>query len=100
MVKELIRFLDECTGRRWVVSVSSARGESTLAEQATQGADQRQAGVADDPLVKAVLETFPGATIGPVHELGSRAPAEEARLDPAGGGAAADPEATDGGEDS
>ena len=100
LANRLGEMLGRWTGRRWVVSVSSARGESTLAEQATQGADQRQAGVADDPLVKAVLETFPGATIGPVHELGSRAPAEEARLDPAGGGAAADPEATDGGEDS
>ena len=100
LANRLGEMLGRWTGRRWVVSVSSARGESTLAEQATQGADQRQAGVADDPLVKAVIETFPGATIGPVHDLGSRAPAEEARLDPVGGGAAADPEATDGGEDS
>src|SRR5262249_23697241 len=55
--------LSEWTGRRWVVSVSSAEGAATLKEQAERRAQDLKAQAALDPLVRAVLETFPGATI-------------------------------------
>ncbi|OYQ34178.1 DNA polymerase III subunit gamma/tau [Niveispirillum lacus] len=57
------QLLTEWTGKRWVVSVSGAAGEPTIAEQ-DRAAEQRQrAEAADHPLVKAVLEAFPGARI-------------------------------------
>ena len=53
--------MQEWTGARWVVSVSSEPGAPTLREQQDEAeAVLRQAALAD-PLVKAVLETFPGA---------------------------------------
>ncbi|MBB4264481.1 DNA polymerase III subunit gamma/tau [Roseospira visakhapatnamensis] len=48
------------TGRRWTVSISDLPGAPTLHETL-------QDSVRADPLVKAVLDTFPGATIGVVR---------------------------------
>jgi len=52
--------LGQWTGRRWTVSISDLPGTSTLHETL-------QDSLRADPLVKAVLETFPGATIGTVR---------------------------------
>ena len=63
------QLLSEWTGARWVVSVSREAGAATLREQA----EQRLAGLrneaAQHPLVRAVMETFPGAVIEAVREL-------------------------------
>ncbi len=50
------KFLTEWTGQRWVVSVVNAPGEATLH-------DQELAQAKSDPLVKSILDAFPGATI-------------------------------------
>ena len=64
---QLTTFLNETTDRRWVVTVSSDPGGATINEQ-TRAEDARvRAEAAEHPLVKAVLETFPGSTIGDVH---------------------------------
>ena len=67
--------LSQWTGQRWVVSVSSEIGEPTLKEQAEQRAQSLKSEAAQDPLVRAVLEAFPGARIESVRETVA-APAE------------------------
>jgi DNA polymerase-3 subunit gamma/tau len=62
-------FLSEWTGRRWVIGISSAPGEPTLAEtdKAIRGAAFESA--RESPIVQAVLAAFPGAVITDVRDL-------------------------------
>ena len=84
LANRLGQLLSEWTGMRWVVAVSQAAGAPTLAEQAAQHESAVRNEVVAHPLVRAVLDTFPGATIAAVRE---RAGAIE--------GAGAAPEAND-----
>ena len=61
--------LTEWTGRRWVVSVSTHEGDLTLQDQADNLEAKRRQEAAADPLVRAALETFPGAEITHVHDV-------------------------------
>ncbi len=61
--------LNEWTGKRWLVSVSSHAGAPTLKQQAAAMAEAQRAEAAQHPLVKAVLAAFPGATIDEVRDL-------------------------------
>ncbi|MFG1461506.1 DNA polymerase III subunit gamma/tau [Xanthobacter sp. DSM 24535] len=83
LVQNLSRKLNEWTGRRWLVSLTSrAPGEATLAETAHAVRQEREEGIKTDPLVSAVLARFPGAQIVDVRtrddapDMGL-APAEE-----------------------
>jgi DNA polymerase-3 subunit gamma/tau len=67
--------LTQWTGQRWVVSVSSELGEPTLKDQAETRAQSLKTEAAQDPLVRAVLDAFPGARIDSVRET-APAPAE------------------------
>ena len=79
--------LGEWTGTRWVVAVSQAEGAPTLAEVAERRDSALRNEVAAHPLVRAVLDTFPGATIAAVRERFAAAePAAEATADEAGPG--------------
>jgi DNA polymerase-3 subunit gamma/tau len=60
--------LSQWTGQRWVVSVSSEAGEATLKEQAEARDQSMKSEAARDPLVRAVLDAFPGARIESVRE--------------------------------
>ncbi|HLI22621.1 MAG TPA: DNA polymerase III subunit gamma/tau [Stellaceae bacterium] len=61
-------FLSQWTGQRWVVSVSGEQGEPTLKEQDEARAQSMKSEAARDPLVRAVLDAFPGARIESVRE--------------------------------
>jgi DNA polymerase-3 subunit gamma/tau len=61
--------LNAWTGSRWLVSVSGDRGAPTLKEQAAATAAEMRRRAAEHPLVKAVLEAFPGALIDEVRDL-------------------------------
>ncbi|OYW56587.1 MAG: DNA polymerase III subunit gamma/tau [Rhizobiales bacterium 12-68-15] len=64
LVQDLIRKLQEWTGRRWMVSLNSrAEGAPTLAEQAAAAKAEREVGIRAEPLVQAVLAKFPKAQI-------------------------------------
>ncbi len=65
---ELSDRLAKWTGERWIVSVSSAEGEATLAEQAQAEEQVRRASAAQDPLLKAAMAMFPGARIVAVRD--------------------------------
>jgi len=63
LAPELMRKLADWTGRRWVVALSSQPGAPTLREQAEAAERERKRGAADHPLVRSVLDNFPGARI-------------------------------------
>jgi DNA polymerase-3 subunit gamma/tau len=85
------QLLGAWTGARWVVSVSREEGAATLREQAEQRARRLRSEAAEHPMVRAVLETFPGAKIEAVREL--------APLEPPSGAAAGAPDAEQPGTD-
>ncbi len=68
LANDLTTFLDGNTARRWVVSVSDEPGEPTLNQQAEREAAESMTEAAEHPLVKAVLETFPGASVTGVRD--------------------------------
>ncbi|MCH8137421.1 MAG: hypothetical protein IH926_00445 [Proteobacteria bacterium] len=61
--------LSRWTGERWVVSVSAETGAPSLAEQAESLMRKRRKEAARHPLVRAALETFPGAKITEVRDI-------------------------------
>ncbi len=63
LVNELSRKLQQWTGRPWVVVISREQGAPTLKSIADAQKAELEIGVRADPLVKAVLERFPGAEI-------------------------------------
>ena len=69
LANELSRLLNEATDRRWVVTVSSEAGAQTLRQQAEAADAVAHARAQDHPLVKAALDTFPGARITSVRPL-------------------------------
>ena len=73
MASQLGEYLKDWTGARWVIVISDEDGEKTLADQRAEEQEQRLQMAADNPLVKQVLETFPGATIKEVRPHADRA---------------------------
>jgi len=69
--------LNEWTGARWLVSVSGDLGAPTLKEQAQAAEAEMRRRAAEHPLVKAVLDAFPGATIDAVRDLTTPEPDAE-----------------------
>jgi DNA polymerase-3 subunit gamma/tau len=63
LVHDLSRKLSNWTGKRWIVVVSKERGAPTLRSQADAREADLRRDVENDPLVQAVMEKFPGATI-------------------------------------
>jgi DNA polymerase-3 subunit gamma/tau len=61
------RCLSEWTGVRWVVALSNEPGAATLAEQAAAEKRRLAEEAARDPLVRRVLDSFPGAEISAVR---------------------------------
>ncbi|MEQ8665183.1 MAG: DNA polymerase III subunit gamma/tau [Rhodospirillales bacterium] len=69
MVGELRGFLRNETGENWQVSVARSEGQPTLVQKEAADADAARAEAATHPLVKAVLETFPGASVTGVERF-------------------------------
>jgi DNA polymerase-3 subunit gamma/tau len=88
--------LGEWTGTRWVVAVSQEEGEPTLEQQAQARVSELESEVARHPLVRAVLDAFPGATIAAVRERfisGDQTAGDEDSSDPGEDGATSSEEA-------
>jgi DNA polymerase III subunit gamma/tau len=68
LINQLSQRLMEWTGARWLVARSDDGGAPTLAEAAARRESALQNEVAGHPLVQAVLDAFPGATIAAVRE--------------------------------
>ncbi|MGB8600817.1 MAG: DNA polymerase III subunit gamma/tau [Rhizomicrobium sp.] len=61
--------LDAWTGLRWVVSVARAGGAPTLREQKLAAKAARHERVLQEPMVRAVMDRFPGAEIQAVRDI-------------------------------
>jgi DNA polymerase-3 subunit gamma/tau len=68
LASRLSQCLSEWTGTRWVVAVSQEQGAPTLKQQEEHRDTALKSEVASDPLVRAALDAFPGATIAAVRE--------------------------------
>jgi DNA polymerase III subunit gamma/tau len=101
LANRLGQLLGEWTGARWVIAVSQAEGAPSLAEEAVRRDSEVRNEVAAHPLVRAVLDTFPGATIAAVRErFGAAEPGAEPASEEAGSEEVVEDEAgADEGED-
>jgi len=66
---DLQQRLRDWTGARWTVSISNQPGQPTLAEQKKHAKAARIESVMQAPLVRAVLDRFPGAEIVAVRDV-------------------------------
>ena len=65
---DLQQKLNTWTGMRWNISIAREGGAPTLAEQRKAAKNARIESVAQEPMVRAVLDRFPGAEIVAVRE--------------------------------
>ena len=65
---DLAQKLKDWTGERWAVSIASQGGAPTLVEQKQAAKTARFDAAAQQPMVRAVLDRFPGAEIVAVRE--------------------------------
>ena len=63
LVNKIALCLTKWTGQRWMVSVSDAVGEPTIAEEEQAVEQRRMDKINSHPLVQSVLTSFPGAKI-------------------------------------
>ena len=68
LANDLQTKLRAATGERWTVSIASQGGAPTLAEQKQSAKTARFEAVAQEPMVRAVLDRFPGAEIVAVRD--------------------------------
>jgi len=71
LINDLSRKLSAWTGKRWMVVVSAEPGAPTVKVQNETREAELKRGVHADPLVQAVMEKFPGATIERVIQPGA-----------------------------
>jgi DNA polymerase-3 subunit gamma/tau len=74
---DLAQKLKEWTGTRWVVTLAREGGEPTLAEQRKVAREKKLEQVAQAPMVRAVLDRFPGAEIVGVRDRETDVPPAE-----------------------
>jgi len=82
LVNDLSRKLSAWTGQQWVIVLSREQGAPTLRAQAQAREAELKIGVQADPLVRAVLDKFPGAEIVGVRSREEDVPASNAMLAP------------------
>ncbi len=66
---DLAQRLKDWTGTRWVVTVAREGGAPTLAEQRKSARAARLESVLQEPMVRAVLDRFPGAEVVAVRDI-------------------------------
>ncbi|MBU6298313.1 MAG: DNA polymerase III subunit gamma/tau [Alphaproteobacteria bacterium] len=69
LAADLGQKLKDWTGARWLVTVAREGGAPTLAEQKKAAKAARHERVLQEPLVRAVMDRFPGAEIVAVHDV-------------------------------
>jgi DNA polymerase-3 subunit gamma/tau len=63
IVQALSRRLGEWTGERWMVTLAAGATAPTLREQEAARRNERLGGAGEHPVVRKILERFPGAKI-------------------------------------
>ncbi|HEY0282487.1 MAG TPA: DNA polymerase III subunit gamma/tau [Rhizomicrobium sp.] len=69
LASDLAQKLKDWTGTRWVVTLAREGGAPTLAEQKRAAKAARHERVLQEPLVRAVMDRFPGAEIVAVRDV-------------------------------
>lgn len=72
----VMRLLGDWTGNRWIVTLSSERGEASLREKELERAEAVRAEVEADPLIREIHALFPGAKITDIRETEALPPAD------------------------
>lgn len=67
LAQELTQALKAATGKRWMVSVSTAPGAPTMLDAAKAAQQERFDRMRAQPLVKQVLDIFPDAELKAIH---------------------------------
>jgi len=70
--------MKDWTGERWIVTLSSERGEASLREQEEARAEALRAEVEAHPLIRDIRQVFPDAKITDIREADALLPAESA----------------------
>ena len=68
LAPRLARLLLEATGTRWTIALSAAAGEATIATQGQAADTARRGAAAEHPLVRAIMDAFPGTRIEAVRD--------------------------------
>ncbi|HWA91206.1 MAG TPA: DNA polymerase III subunit gamma/tau [Rhizomicrobium sp.] len=68
LANDLTQKLKDWTGQRWVVTLAREGGEPSIAERRKTAKAARLESVMQEPLVRAVLDRFPGAEIVAVRD--------------------------------
>lgn len=68
LAQELSQALKSATETRWIVTVSTQAGTPTLKQIDDETANQLEASVREQPLVKNILQLFPDAQIKDIHK--------------------------------
>ncbi len=84
MVQKLKSFLEEHTKMSWGVAVARGASAPTIAETRDEQAAEARVQAGDHPLVKAVLDAFPGASIEEVRHVKPTQLPQAEPLDPDG----------------
>jgi DNA polymerase-3 subunit gamma/tau len=72
LAPRLSDLLSQWTGRRWIASVSSDAGKPTLVDLKAAKGDELRTQAENNPLVQAILKTFPGAKLDAVRRRGEQ----------------------------
>ncbi len=78
LAADLSQKLKDWTGTRWIVTLARDGGTPTLSEQRKSAKAARLESVMQEPLVRAVLDRFPGAEVVAVRDVVAEEAAEPA----------------------
>ena len=82
LASKMMACLKDWTGTRWMVTVSREGGAPTLMEQAAAERRGELAEAARHDVVRAVLDTFPGAKLTKIIDVSAAAPSVTDATDP------------------
>ncbi len=85
LVAQIMNKLKEWTGQRWLVAISNEPGAPTIKEVRDAKEAEKMRGVRAEPLVRSVLDRFPGAEIVAVRTIGDVEPVANAYAPQQGG---------------
>jgi DNA polymerase-3 subunit gamma/tau len=74
LAQRLVGRLREWTGERWMIAAQGGGGAESLWEKQKREQREVRAAVEQDPFVRSVLETFPGAEIVGIRSLAAPEP--------------------------
>jgi DNA polymerase-3 subunit gamma/tau len=85
LVAQIMNKLKEWTGQRWLVAISNEPGAPTIKDMRDAKEAEKMRGVRAEPLVRSVLDRFPGAEIVAVRTIGDVEPVANAYAPQQGG---------------